>query len=82
MVFQVNFEHDSGNVEIDLDPNSIRNHLPDSVHNWNSKKTELYFESESLLKIQESMIIENYAGRALSHVLLRAREVLAASWSS
>ena len=28
------------------------------------------------------MLIENYSGRALSQVLLRAREVLAASWSS
>ena len=26
---QVNFEHDTRNVEIDLDPNSIRNHLRD-----------------------------------------------------
>ena len=79
---QVNFEHDTRNVEIDLDPNSIRNHLRDSIRNWNSRKTELYFESESLLKILESMIIDNYSGRALSHVLVRAREVLAASWSS
>ena len=79
---QVNFEHDTRNVEIDLDPNSIRNHLRDSIRNWNSRKTELYFESESLLRILESMIIDNYSGRALSHVLVRAREVLAASWSS
>ena len=79
---QVNFEHDTRNVEIDLDPNSIRNHLRDSIRNWNSWKTELYFESKSLLKILESMIIDNYSGRALSHVLVRAREVLAASWSS
>ena len=43
---------------------------------------ELYFESESLLKILESMIIDNYSGRALSHVLVQACEVLAASWSS
>ena len=28
------------------------------------------------------MIIDNYSVRALSHVLVRAREVLAASWSS
>ena len=34
------------------------------------------------MKIVESMIIDNYLGRALSHVLVRAREVLAASWSS
>ena len=79
---QVNFEHDSRTVEIDLDPNSIRNHLRDSVRNWSSRKTQLYFESESLLNILESMIIHNYSGRALSHVLARAREVLAASWSS
>ena len=79
---QVSFEHDSRTVEIDLDPNSIRSHLRDLVHNWNSRKTQLYFESESLLKILESMIIDNYSGRALSHVLGRAREVLAASWSS
>ena len=26
---QVNFEHDTRNVEINLDPNSIRNHLRD-----------------------------------------------------
>ena len=45
---QVNFEHDSRTVEIDLDPNSIFNHLWDLVHNWNSRKTQLYFESESL----------------------------------
>ena len=36
---QVNFEHDSRTVEIDLDPNSIRPHLRDLVHNWNSRKT-------------------------------------------
>ena len=53
--------------------------MRDLVHNWNSRKTQLYFESESLLKILESMIIDNYSGRALSHVLGRAREVLAAS---
>ena len=41
---QVNFEHDTRNVEIDLDPNSIRNHLRGSIRNWNSRKTELYFE--------------------------------------
>ena len=76
---QVSFEHDSRTVEIDLDPNSIRSHLRDLVHNWNSRKTQLYFESESLLKILESMIIDNYSGRALSHVLGRASEVLAAS---
>ena len=76
----MNFEHDSRIVEIDLDPNSIRNHLRDSVRNWSSRKTQLYFESESLLNILESMIIDNYSGRALSHVLGRAREVLAASW--
>ena len=64
---QVIFEHDSRNVEIDLDPNSIQNHLRESVQNWNSKNTQLYFESESLLRILESMIIENYSGRALSH---------------
>ena len=79
---QVSIEHDSRTVEIDLDPNSIRSHLRDLVHNWNSRKTQLYFESESLSKILESMIIDNYSGRALSHVLGRAREVLAASWSS
>ena len=79
---QVNFQQDTRNVEIDLDPNSIRNHLRDSIGNWSSRKTELYFESESLLKILESMIIDNYSGRALSHVLVRAREVLAGSWSS
>ena len=79
---QVNFEHDSRTVEVDLDPNSIRNHLRDFVRNWSSRKTQLYFESESLLNILESMIIDNYSGRALSHVLARAREVLAASWSS
>ena len=79
---QVSFNDDSRTVEIDLDPNSIRSHLRDLVHNWNSRKTELYFESESLLKILESMIIDNYYGRALSHVLGRAREALAASWSS
>ena len=78
---QVRFEHDSQTVEIDLDPNSIHSHLRDLVHNWNSRKTQLYFESESLLKILESMIIDNYSGSALSHVLGRAREVLAASWS-
>ena len=77
----MNFEHDSRTVEIDLDPNSIRNHLLDSVRNWDSRKTELYFESESLLKILESMIIDNYMGRALSHVPVGAREVSAASWS-
>ena len=79
---RVNFEHDSRTVEIDLDPNSIRNHLCDSVRNWSSRKTQLYFESESLLNILESMIIDNYSGRVLSDVLARAREVLAASWSS
>ena len=79
---QVSFEHDSRTVEIDLDRNSIRSHLRDLVHNWNSRKTQLYFESESLLKILQSMIIDNYSGRALSHVLGRARKVLAASWSS
>ena len=68
--------------EIGLDPNSIRNHLRDSVRNCSSRKTQLYFESESLLNILESMIIDNYSGRALSHVLARAREVLAASWPS
>ena len=73
---QVNFQHDTRNVEINLDPNSIRNHLRDSIGNWSSRKTELYFESESLLKILESMIINNYSGRALSHVLVRAREFL------
>ena len=76
---QVNFKH---NVEIDLDPNSIRNHLHDSVRNRSSRKTQLYFESESLLNILEFMIIDNYSARALSHVLGRARKVLAASWSS
>ena len=79
---QINFEHDTRNVEIDLDSNSIRDHLRDSVQNWNSKKTELYFDSESLLKILEHTLIENYSGRELSHVLLRARDVLTASWSS
>ena len=79
---QVNFEHDARNVEIDSDPDSIRNHLRDSVRNCNTRKTELYFESESLLKILESMMIDNYSGKALSHVLVRAHEVLAASWSS
>ena len=28
------------------------------------------------------MLIENYSGRAVSHVLVRVCEVLAASWSS
>ena len=60
-----------------LDLNSIRSHLRDSVHNWSSRKTELYFESKNLLNILESMIIDNYSGRTLSHVLGRAREVLA-----
>ena len=84
---QVNFEHDTRNVEINLDPNSIRNHLRDSIRNWSSRKTELYFESESLLKIFESMIIDNSFTiidkqlLTLLHVLVRAREVLAASWS-
>ena len=78
----MNFEHDSRTVEIDLDPNPIRNHLRDSVRNWSSRNTQLYVESESLLNILESMIIDNYSGRGLSHVLGRAREVLAASWSS
>ena len=79
---QVNFEHDSQTVEIDLDPNSVGNHLWDLVHNWNSRKTQLYFESESLLKVLESMIMDNYSGSALSHVLGRAREFLTASSSS
>ena len=79
---QVNFEHDSRTVEIDLDPNSIRNHLRDSLRNRSSRKAQLYFESESLLNILESMIIDNYSGRALSHVLGKAGEVLATSWSS
>ena len=79
---QVNFEHNSQTVEIDLDPDSIRYHLRDLVHNWNSRKTQLCFESESILKILESMIINNYSGKALSHVLGRACEGLAASWSS
>ena len=72
---QVNFEQDTRNVEINLDPHSIRNHLRDSVRNWNTRKTELYFKSESLLKILESIIIDSYSGGALSHVL-------DASWSS
>ena len=74
---QVNFEHDSRTVEIDLNLNSIRNHL--FVIGIQGTRN---FESESLLKILESMIIDNYSGRALSHVLVRAREILAASWSS
>ena len=78
----MNFEHDSRTVEIDLDPNFIRNHLRDSVRILSSRKKQLYFESESLLNILESMIIDNYSGRALSRVLARVREVLAASWSS
>ena len=72
---QVIFEQNTRNVEINLDPNSIRNHLRDSVRNWNTRKTELYFESESLLKILESIIIDSYSGGGLSHVL-------DASWSS
>ena len=36
---QVNFEHDSRTVEIDLDLNSIKNRLPDSVRNWSSSST-------------------------------------------
>ena len=79
---QVNFEHDTRNVEKDSDANSIHNHSRDAVQNCNTRKTELYFESESLVKILESMIIDNYSGRALSYVLVRACEVLAASWSS
>ena len=83
----MNFEHDTRNVEINLDPNSIRNHLRDSIRNWSSRKTELYFESESLLKIFESMIIDNSVTiidkqlLTLLHILVRAREVLAATWS-
>ena len=68
-------------MKIDLDPNSNRNPLRDSVHDWNSRKTELYFESESLLKFPESMLIKDYSGRVLSNVLVRAHEGLAASWS-
>ena len=69
---QVNFEHETRTVEIDLNPNSIRNHLRDSVRNCSSRKMKLYFESENLLGALEFMIIDNYSGRALSH----------ASWSS
>ena len=76
---QVSFEHNSRTLEINFDPTSIRSPLWDLVHNWNSRKTQLYFEFESLLKILESMIIDNYSRRALSHALGRAREVLAAS---
>ena len=72
---QVNFEHDTRNVEKDPDANSIHNHSRDAVQNCNTRKTELYFESESLVKILESMIIDNYSERALSYVLVRAREV-------
>ena len=61
----MNFDHGSRTVEIDLDPNSIRNHLRESFCNWSSRKTELYFEPERLLNILESMIIDNCSGRAL-----------------
>ena len=46
---QVNFEHDTRHVEIDLDPNSIRNHLRDSIRNWSTRKTELCFEFENFI---------------------------------
>ena len=74
---QVNFEQNTRNVEINLDPNSIWNHLRDSLRNWNTRKTELYFESGSLLKILESIIIDSYSGGALSHVL----DAFWSSWS-
>ena len=61
---QVNFEHGSRTVEIDLDPNSIGSHLRDPVRNRSSRKTQLCFESERLLNILESMIIDNYSSRA------------------
>ena len=51
-------KQDTRNVEIDLDSNSIRDHLRDFVQNWNSKKAELYFESESLLEIKEPILLK------------------------
>ena len=63
----MNFDHETRPVKIDLNQNSICNHLRDSVRNWSSRKAKLYFESESLLNILESMIIDNYSDRALPH---------------